>query len=47
MTHPDSFGARSKLSVGGREVEIFRIDALQTRYDGSDGRSLRYLEWTR
>ena len=33
MTHPDSFGARSTLSVGGRELEIFRLDALQARYD--------------
>ena len=31
--HPDSFGARSTLSVGGRELEIFRLDALQARYD--------------
>jgi aconitate hydratase len=33
MAHPDSFGARSTLSVGGREFEIFRIEALQERYD--------------
>ncbi len=33
MAHPDSFGARSTLSVGGRELEIFRIEALQERYD--------------
>ncbi|MEO5634214.1 aconitate hydratase AcnA [Gaiella sp.] len=33
MAHPDSFGARSTLSIGGRELEIFRGDALQTRYD--------------
>ena len=33
MSHPDSFGARSTLSVGGRELEIFRGDALQARYD--------------
>src|SRR3954467_6702420 len=33
MAHPDSFGARSTLSVGGRELEIFRLDALQSRYD--------------
>jgi aconitate hydratase len=31
--HPDSFGARSTLSVGGREHEIFRLDALQARFD--------------
>jgi aconitate hydratase len=29
----DSFGARSTLAVGGREYEIFRLDALQGRYD--------------
>ena len=33
MSHPDSFGARASLSVGGRELEIFRLDALQPRYD--------------
>ena len=33
MAHPDSFGARSTLSVGGRDLEIFRGDALQARYD--------------
>ncbi|MGN6663480.1 MAG: aconitate hydratase [Solirubrobacterales bacterium] len=29
----DSFGARSTLQVGGRELEIFRLDALQERFD--------------
>src|SRR3954466_10188206 len=33
MAHPDSFGARSTLEVGEREYEIFRLDALQKRYD--------------
>ena len=33
MAHPDSFGARSTLSVGGRELEVFRLGALQPRYD--------------
>jgi len=33
MTHPDSFGARARLTVGGRAVEIYRLDALQQRYD--------------
>ena len=33
MAHPDSFGARSTLDVGGREYEIFRLDALQKKYD--------------
>src|ERR671921_769411 len=33
MAHPDSFGARSTLEVGGREYEIFRLDALQKKYD--------------
>ena len=31
--HPDSFGARSTLTVGGRRHEIFRLDALQPRFD--------------
>jgi aconitate hydratase len=29
----DSFGARSTLEVGGRAYEVFRLDALQRRYD--------------
>jgi aconitate hydratase len=29
----DSFGARSTLQAGGREYEIFRLDALQDRFD--------------
>lgn len=29
----DSFGARSTIEAGGRELEIFRLDALQARYD--------------
>src|SRR5436309_1799023 len=29
----NSFGARDTLSVGGRDHEIFRIDALQERFD--------------
>jgi aconitate hydratase len=29
----DSFGARSTLEVGGKEFEIFRLDALQERFD--------------
>jgi aconitate hydratase len=33
MAHPDSFGARGQLAVDGREVEIFRLDALQERFD--------------
>ncbi len=33
MTHPDSFGARSRLRIGDREVEMFRVDALQERFD--------------
>src|SRR5688500_17630506 len=31
--HPDSFGARGTLDVGGRALEIFRLDALQERFD--------------
>ncbi|HSI97319.1 MAG TPA: aconitate hydratase AcnA, partial [Gaiellaceae bacterium] len=33
MTHPDSFGARSRLEVGAGRVEVFRLEALQERYD--------------
>jgi aconitate hydratase len=33
MAHPDSFGARSELSVGDETFEIFRLDALQQKYD--------------
>ena len=29
----DSFSARSTLSVGGRDYEIIRLDALQSRFD--------------
>ncbi|HWH06705.1 MAG TPA: aconitate hydratase AcnA [Gaiellaceae bacterium] len=29
----DAFSARSKLQAGGREVELYRLDALQSRYD--------------
>lgn len=29
----NSFGARASLSVGGRDYEIFRLDALQSKYD--------------
>ena len=29
----NSFGARDKLEVGGREYEIFRLDALQREFD--------------
>jgi aconitate hydratase A / 2-methylisocitrate dehydratase len=33
MANPDSFGARSTLAVGGRELEIFRLEPLQARFD--------------
>jgi aconitate hydratase len=33
MTSLDSFGARSDLAVGGRSYEVFRLDALQERFD--------------
>jgi aconitate hydratase len=33
VTHPDSFGARSTLSVGETAYEMFRLDALQSRFD--------------
>src|SRR5258705_131705 len=31
--HPNSFDARSTLEVGDRELEIFRLDALQSKFD--------------
>src|SRR4051812_35009692 len=33
MAHPDSFGARSELSVAGETYEIFKLDALQQKFD--------------
>jgi aconitate hydratase len=33
MTCSDSFGARSTLEVSGRDYEVFRLDALQERFD--------------
>jgi aconitate hydratase len=33
MPAADSFSARSTLTVGGTELEIFRLEALQSRYD--------------
>jgi aconitate hydratase len=32
MSH-NSFGAQDTLAVGGREYEVFRLDALQARFD--------------
>ena len=33
MSDSDTFGARSTLEVGGEQHEIFRLDALQEKYD--------------
>ncbi|HYY22856.1 MAG TPA: aconitate hydratase [Thermoleophilaceae bacterium] len=33
MSESDPFGARGTLEVGGRSYEVFRLDALQARYD--------------
>src|SRR3954466_16074963 len=33
MAHPDSFGAKATLEAGGEKYEIFRLDALQQKYD--------------
>ena len=33
MSDSDSFGARSTLEVGGEPYEIFRLDALQDKYE--------------
>ena len=30
---PNSFDAKATLTVGDREYEIFRLDALQEKYD--------------
>ncbi len=35
MSSPDSFGARSSLEVGGSSYEVFRLDALQERFEVS------------
>jgi len=32
-SHPDSFGSRSTLNVGDSSYEIFRLDALQAKFD--------------
>src|SRR3954449_2742789 len=31
--HPNSFDARGTLNVGDRRLDIFRLDALQSKYD--------------
>src|SRR3954468_23730139 len=31
--HPNSYDAKGTLKVGDREVEIFRLDALQSKFD--------------
>ncbi|WP_205695934.1 aconitate hydratase [Conexibacter sp. SYSU D00693] len=31
--HPNSFGARDTLDVGGAKHEVFRLDALQSKFD--------------
>ncbi len=31
--HPYSLGARDTLEVGGRSLEVFRLDALEDRFD--------------
>src|SRR3712207_8714034 len=33
MAHPNSFDARGELRVGDRDYEVFRLDALQSRFD--------------
>jgi aconitate hydratase len=33
MTSENSFDARDELEVGGRRYEIYRLDALQSKYD--------------
>jgi aconitate hydratase len=38
MTHPNSFGARDTLDVGGRKYTIFRLDALAKLSGGTAAR---------
>ncbi len=33
MSHPDTFGARAEFEAGGEKLEIFRLDALQQKFD--------------
>ncbi len=33
MSNPNSFDSRAKLTVGERDYEIYRLDALQAKYD--------------
>jgi aconitate hydratase len=33
LSSPNGFGARSTLDMGGESFEIFRLDALQEKYD--------------
>ena len=33
VSDSDTFGARSTLDVGGESYEIFRLDALQEKFD--------------
>jgi aconitate hydratase len=33
MSHPNSFDAKATLKVGDRELDVFRLDALQSKYD--------------
>ena len=39
MAASDSFGARSTLEVGGQSHEIYRLDALQAKYDVARSRT--------
>ena len=36
--HPDSFGSRTRRTVGGKSFEIFRLEALSTRRVGKVSR---------
>src|SRR3712207_4227705 len=38
MTHPNSFGSRATLAVGGREYTIYRLDALSKLSGGNSDR---------
>jgi len=35
MSHPNSFGAKSTLQVGGRSFTIFKLDAVYAKHAGA------------
>ena len=41
MTHPNSFGSRSKLEAGGRQYTVYRLDTLD-KISGGKSASLPF-----